>query len=110
MVLAEFPPHSTENRRARPPERLEDAGPATRPHSGLLQVLFFLEKKSPTGVGSGAAILRSPVNIDAVRSIFGQGHVASVLSKIYVQMKIALCRSAPLSSGFRMPAILHACA
>jgi len=58
----------------------------------------------------GAAILRSPVNIDAVRSIFGQGHVASVLSKIYMQMMIALCRSVPLFSGFRMPAILHACA
>jgi len=58
----------------------------------------------------GAAILRSPVNIDAVRSFFGQGHVASVLSKIYVQMMIALCRSVLLSSGFRMPAILHACA
>ena len=58
----------------------------------------------------GAAILRSPVNIDAVRSIFGQGHVASVFSKIYVQMMIALCLSVPLSSGFRMPAILHACA
>ena len=58
----------------------------------------------------GAAILRSPVNIDAMRSIFGQGHMASVLSKIYVQMMTALCRSVPLSSGFRMPAILHACA
>ena len=59
---------------------------------------------------SRRAILRSPVNIDAVWSIFGQGHVASVLSKIYMQMMIALCRSVPLFSGFRMPAILHACA
>ena len=40
----------------------------------------------PRGIEEGAAILRSPVNIDAVQSILGQGQVASVLSKIYVQM------------------------
>ena len=42
----------------------------------------------------GAAILRSPVNIDAVRSIFGQGHLASVLSK-------HRCRAVDFRTGAR---------
>ena len=70
------------------------------------EISYFIQSKStthpkaarrPETLGTGAAILRSPVSIDAVRSIFGQGQVASVLSKIYVQMMIALC-----------PIILHA--